>query len=100
MVKLIFKLNCYIIMGLDKILDSKTKIKILKILIENPDRDFYITELSKMINVTQSAVSQQIIYLVKENLTEEKKRGKMKFYKIINNEKTKAIKSLINSWKE
>lgn len=87
-------------MSLDKILDSKTKIGILKILIKNPNRDFYITELSKMIDVTQSAVSQQIIYLVDENLIEEKQRGKMKFYNIVDNEKTRAIKLLINSWKE
>lgn len=85
-------------MALEKILDSKTKINILKLLIHYPQQDFYGSELAKKINVSQAALSQQIKFLVEEKLLKENKRGKMKFYKLAQNKKVEIIKQLLKFW--
>ncbi|KPV62911.1 MAG: MarR family protein [Candidatus Bathyarchaeota archaeon BA1] len=82
-------------MWLHEVLGSKTKERILRRLAEDPGRDFYSRELSRTIGMSHAAVSSQISPLVKAGLVEEGERGRMKFYKLADNEKTDIIRRLL-----
>ncbi|MDI6806949.1 MAG: winged helix-turn-helix domain-containing protein [Candidatus Aenigmarchaeota archaeon] len=81
---------------LHNILGTKTKEKILRQLIFNPSKSYYSRELAKKIGVTHASISEQIKPLIKTGLIKEEVKGRMKFYSIIVNRKTKLLKKLWN----
>ena len=71
-----------IIMYLDRILGSKTKINILSVLTSNEDKEFIESELASRVGCSLSEVNRQIVDLVNCGLVEMKKVGRAKVYSI------------------
>lgn len=71
-----------IIMYLDRILGSKTKINILSVLTSNDDKEFMESELASKVGCSLSEVNRQIVDLVNCGLVEMKKVGRAKVYSV------------------
>ncbi|MFH0836718.1 MAG: hypothetical protein V1870_01175 [Candidatus Aenigmatarchaeota archaeon] len=69
-------------MYLDNVFGSKTKINILAELLQNPEKEFMESELSKNIDSSLSEVNRQIRDLVLCGLVSMKKTGRIKIYSI------------------
>lgn len=70
------------IMYLDKILGSKTKINVLSTLVSNPERTFVEKELATESGANHSEVNRQIPDLVSSGLVIMQKMAKVKVYQI------------------
>lgn len=73
-----------------------TKINILKPFFENPNEEFQIREISRLLNINPTTVRQYLLKLVKEELIEIKKGKPYDYFKANINKKFLNIKLYFN----
>ncbi len=74
----------------------ETKINILKPFFENPNKEFQIRELSRLLNINHTTIRQYLLKLVKEGLIEIKKRKPYDYFKANINKKFLNLKLFFN----
>lgn len=74
----------------------ETKINILKPFFENPNEEFHIRELSRLLNINHTTIRQYLLKLVKEGLIEIKKGKPYDYFKANINKKFLNIKLFFN----
>lgn len=62
---------------------SKTKRKLLKLILTNPDRSFYIREAAMLTNESPNAVRRELNYLAKAGLLKSFTQGNQRHYSVI-----------------
>lgn len=70
---------------LEKLLTSKTRVKILELLILNADSEFYLRETAKRVGISPAYVKRELENLQELNLVLQRKRGNMILFKINKN---------------
>ncbi|MDI6903502.1 MAG: nucleotidyltransferase domain-containing protein [Methanocellales archaeon] len=70
---------------LEKLLTSKTRVKILELLILNADSEFYLRETAKRVGISPAYVKKELENLQELNLILQRKRGNMILFKINKN---------------
>jgi len=70
---------------LEKLFTSKTRIRILELLIFNPDREFHLREISRKIKITPIYVRRELQNLKELNLVLESKKGNLSLFRINRN---------------
>jgi len=68
---------------LEYFITSKTKRNLLKLFLTNPERHFYIREISKITGEPLNAVRRELGYLEKAGLIKSRKEGTLKYYSVI-----------------
>lgn len=68
--------------NLFKTLGDKNRLKIIKILASSPDETICVSDIGKMLNISQSAASQHIRVLKGLNILNENKKGFRVYYSI------------------
>jgi len=66
---------------LEKTLFSTTRQKVLGFLIQNPDREYFDREISKLTGISKSGTNLALRELTREGLILRQRRGRMYFYK-------------------
>lgn len=67
---------------LEKMVGSRTKVKILRKLVENPNRDFSFEDIAKTTNLSFGTVNPALKSLLESRIITVRKIGKSKLYKI------------------
>ncbi len=70
---------------LEKLFTSKTRIRILELLIFNPNRQFHLREISRKIKITPIYVKKELQNLKELNLILESKKGNLNLFQINKN---------------
>ncbi len=70
---------------------DKGLIEILLVLIKNPEKDFYLTELARQSNIPTATTYRSLEKLYKLEVIDIIKINKFKVYKLANNESTKFL---------
>ena len=65
----------------------KMKLKILKPFFENPNEEFQIRELSRLLNINHTTIRQYLLKLVEEEVIEIKKGKPYDYFKATINKK-------------
>jgi len=68
---------------LEYIITSKAKRNLLKLLLTNPDREFYIREISRRTGEPFNAVRRELGYLEKAGLVKPRHAGNLKYYSVV-----------------
>lgn len=76
--------------------NTDTKERILKILFETPNKEYYLRELSRIIKISPNAVSTGLKELEKENLALMEKKVTLKIRANQENQKFKQLKRINN----
>jgi len=79
-----------------KILGDETRLKILKLLVSNTVDSLCVTDLAKMLGITQQATSQHIKLMKMAGFLEPDKKGNYVYYKINMNKFMKVKKEIDN----
>jgi len=74
----------------------ETKITILKPFFENPNKNFYIREVSKITGINHTTIRQYLNKFVKESILFLEKQGLYPSYKLISSKKTLNLKLFFN----
>ncbi len=74
----------------------ETKLKILKPFFENPNGEFQIRELSRLLKINHTTIRQYLLKLVKEDLVEIKKGKPYDYFKANINKKFLNLKLFFN----
>jgi len=61
---------------------SKAKRNVLRLLLTNPEKEFYINEISRLTGEPLNAVARETCYLEKSGLIKSHKAGNMKYFKV------------------
>jgi len=64
---------------------SKTKRKLLKLFLTNPDKSFYIRQMGKITNEPINAIRRELGYLEAAGFLDAHREGNLKYYKINKN---------------
>lgn len=67
---------------LEKLFSSRTRVKILALFMMNPEEDFFIREISRLIEENLNSVRRELQNLEDLGLLKSKKHGNMKFFSI------------------
>ncbi len=67
---------------LKALFSSNTRVKLLTLFFTNPEKDFYLREIEKLIKENITSVRRELISLKKIGLFEEYLRGNNKYYKL------------------
>lgn len=70
---------------LEKLFTSKTRVRILGILISNPGREFHLRELSREVKITPIYVKKELQNLEELNLVLKTKKGNLSLFQINRN---------------
>ena len=65
-----------------KITKSKTREKILKLFLKNPDEFFYLRQISRLLSCSAGNIKREIIVLTKLRLLNIQQNGRLVYYKI------------------
>ncbi|MDD5083138.1 MAG: nucleotidyltransferase domain-containing protein [Dehalococcoidales bacterium] len=65
------------------IITSKAKRSLLKLLLTNPDNEFYIREISRRTGEPLNAVRRELGYLEKAGLVKARHAGNLKYYSVV-----------------
>jgi len=84
---------------LKELFDNK-KLSILRLFYDEPDKNFYLREISKVSGVPVATVFRIIDKLVKLELIEQIKISKFKLYKLNDNEKTRFLGQFVKKQKQ
>ena len=68
---------------LEYIITSKAKRSLLKLLLTNPDREFYTREISRRTGEPLNAVRRELGYLEKAGLLRSRHAGNLKYYSVV-----------------
>lgn len=79
---------------LENLFDKKI-LKVIQLLLRNPEDEFYLQEISKKTRVPIATVYRIINSLTELNIVEQVKIKKLKLYRIAENEKVKFISSFV-----
>ncbi len=74
----------------------ETKLTILKPFFEDPNKQFSIRQLSRILKINHTTIRQHLNKLVKEEILSLKKEGVYSFYKVILSKKTLNLKLYYN----
>jgi len=67
---------------LEKLIKSRTRIKLLKLFCLNREKEFYLRELAKITDENLNSIRRELKNLLKAGIIEEEKRGNQKLYTI------------------
>ncbi len=67
---------------LEQLFTSKTRIKILSLLMFNQDKEYHLREIARLINVSPKYVGKELEKLLKINLVNRYEKGNMHIYSI------------------
>jgi len=67
---------------LEKLFTSKTRIKLLELLLFNPQKEFHIRQISRMIGISAPYIAKELKNLKEINLIIEFRKGNLKLFKI------------------
>jgi len=67
---------------LDRLFTSKTRVRILKTLLLNPNKQFYLRELSREIKITPTYVKKELQNLQELDLVLKSKKGNLHLFRI------------------
>jgi predicted transcriptional regulator with HTH domain len=67
---------------LDKLFTSTTRVKILRMLMFNPGRQYYLRELARKIKTTPTYVKKEIENLQELGLVQKRKKGNLTLFRI------------------
>ncbi len=70
---------------LEKLFTSKTRMRILELLIFNPDREFHLREISREVKITPIYVKKELQKLKELNLVLKSKKGNLSIFQINRN---------------
>ncbi len=68
---------------LEYFITSKTKRNLLKLLLTNPERQFYTREIAKLTGEPFNAVRRELGYLEKAGLLRSHKEGNLKYFEVV-----------------
>ena len=68
---------------LEYIITSKAKRGLLKLLLTNPDSEFYVRDISRRIGEPINAVRRELGYLKKAGLIKSRSAGNLKYYSVV-----------------
>jgi len=68
---------------LEYFIASKTKRNLLKLLLTNPDKRYYIREIAKLTAESPNAVRRELGYLEKAGLVKSHSEGNLKYYEVV-----------------
>src|SRR4030043_216792 len=68
---------------LEYIITSKAKRSLLKLLLTNPDREFYVRDISRRTGEPLNAVRRELGYLEKAGLIKSRHAGNLKYYSVV-----------------
>lgn len=68
---------------LEYIITSKAKRSLLKLLLTNPDREFYTREISRRTGEPLNAIRRELGYLEKAGLVKSRHAGNLKYYSVV-----------------
>lgn len=75
-----------------RLLKSEARRRLLKLLIDNPQKKFYLRELAEMINYSPGSLQRELALLLEDQLLIEERLGNMRFFGI--NQSSPFIKQL------
>jgi predicted nucleotidyltransferase len=75
---------------------TKTEEKIIKLLADYPEREFYAQEIARIVKCSKASASGILKLLTKKKIAFRKVRGHMKFYQI--NQRSPRVKKLKIDW--
>ncbi len=81
-----------------ELIDDKL-VKLVDLFSNNPDREFYLREISRLTNIPPATTYRLIHKLLDKEIIEQKIINKFKLYKLKNNEKAKKIAELFSKKK-
>ncbi len=67
---------------LEHIFGSRTRVKLLRVFLSNPDKDYFVRELTRKIKERINSVRRELDNLEKLGLIVAKQNGQKKFYKV------------------
>ncbi len=67
---------------MESLFGSKTRVRLLSTFLLNPDREFYIRQLSRKIKLNMNAVRLELTNLEEIGLLKTEKKGKAKYYTV------------------
>ncbi|MEM5881547.1 MAG: nucleotidyltransferase domain-containing protein [Candidatus Aenigmatarchaeota archaeon] len=70
---------------LERLMRSRTRVKLLKLFFLNRGREFYLREIARLTRDNLNSVRRELNNLVKIKIIEERKRGNQKLYKVNKN---------------
>lgn len=79
---------------LEQLFDEK-KLKILKLFLRDPGKEYYLREISRIANVSDASTFRIVNLLVSLNLVETIQIKKLKLYRIANNKNVKLLESFL-----
>jgi len=68
---------------LEYIITSKAKRSLLKLLLTNPDREFYTREISRRTGEPLNAIRRELGYLEKAGLVKSRHAGNLRYYSVV-----------------
>jgi uncharacterized UPF0160 family protein len=80
---------------LKELFDEKI-IRIINIFLKHPNRQFYLSEISNLTNVNVSSVFRVLKKLSKKDFIRTTVIGKIRFYQLNRNDKTRALMEFLN----
>ncbi len=70
-------------------------LKVITLFIENPDKKYFLTDVSKLTGVNITTTFRTLNKLAKKGFLKTKVMGKIRFYQLDRNEKTKQLTGLL-----
>ena len=67
---------------LEQLLTSRTRVRILSLLMFNQDRDYHLREIARLIDISPIYVGKELNNLLKLNLVNKSKKGNLSIYSI------------------
>jgi predicted nucleotidyltransferase/predicted transcriptional regulator with HTH domain len=67
---------------LERLFTSKTRTKILTLLLFNPDREYHLREIARIVGTVPTYVSKELDNLAKINLVQKGKKANLKIYSV------------------
>jgi len=61
---------------------SRAKRKLLKLFLTNPDKEFYLREVEKLVDEPVNAVRRELGHLEKAGFLKSQRRGKLKYFRV------------------
>ena len=76
-------INCVHMPMLEYFITSRTKRSLLKLLLTNPEKQFYTREIAKLTGEPLNAVRRELGYLEKAGLLESRRQGNLKYFSVV-----------------
>lgn len=67
---------------IERLITSRTRIKLLKLFFLNREKEFYLREIAKLTEENLNSIRRELDNLLKAGIIKERKRGNQKLYKV------------------